>query len=432
MKNRLIINTFYLIIGGLITKVLGFFIKILYTRYLKADGVSLITLVFPTYTLLLTISTLALPTLISKLIAEHKNRKSKIIFTSFWICMITNILLIGLFFLFSNYFSKNILHDARCSTLIKILLITLPFVSITSIIKAYFFGEEKIIPVIFSNISEEIIKLFLIILFLRKFIMKSTLSGVKFYLFISLFCEIVSFLILFLFLPKKLNISKLEYKYDNNFGIKMIKTSFPVLISKLINSFGFFIEPILLTNLLIYKGLPSKYIILNYGYYQGYAIAILTIPSFFLMSLSNNIIPAISKLKNKNKEKIKPLIKKVLSLTITGSLLFIFILMFFGKSIMYYLYGTTSGFKYLKVLLPFFTFFYLESPIISILQSLDQESKVFNISLISLVIKYFSLIILILLNFGFNSILYSEVLSIFSVVYLGFYYLKKYFYYSFQ
>ena len=55
-KNKLIKNTFLLVLGGLITKILGFIIKILYTRYLKDDGVSLITLVFPTYSLLLTIS----------------------------------------------------------------------------------------------------------------------------------------------------------------------------------------------------------------------------------------------------------------------------------------------------------------------------------------------------------------------------------------
>jgi len=427
VKNRFIINTFCLVIGGLITKILGFFIKILYTRYLKADGVSLVTLVFPTYSLFLTISTLALPTLISKLIAEHKNRKSKILFTSFCISIFINLVLIITFFIFSKYFSNNILHDGRCEILIKILLLTLPFVSITSIIKAYFFGEEKIIPIIFSNISEEVLKLILILLFLRKYVNYNTLSGVKFYLLLSLFCEIISFIILFIFLPKKVNISKLDYKYDPKYGFSMIKTTVPVLISRLINSLGFFIEPILLTNLLMYKGLSSKYIILNYGYYQGYAIAMLTIPSFFLMALSSNIIPAISKLKYKHKNKIKPLIKKVFSLTIIGALIFVTIISFFGKHLMLVLYKTTDGYTYLKLLVPFFIFFYLESPIISILQSLDQENKVFKISLSSIIIKYLSLSLFILLNFGFKSILYSEIICIFVVVFLGFYYLKKYF-----
>lgn len=426
------INTFYLIIGGLITKVLGFFIKILYTRYLKADGVSLVTLIFPTYTLLLTVSTLALPTLISKLIAEHRERKSKVLITSLFISLFVNLILISVFFIFSNYFSTNILHDSRCEILIKILLLALPFVSITSIIKAYFFGEEKIIPIVFSNILEEVIKLILIILFLKRFVVKSTLSGVKFYLLITLFCEISSFIILFIFLPKKIHLSKLNYKFDHKYGFKMIKTTTPILISRLINSLGFFIEPILLTNLLIYKGLPSKFIILNYGYYQGYAIAILTIPSFFLMSLSSNIIPAISKLKDKHKNKIKPLVKKVLSMTLIGSLFFIGILYLSGKNIMEFLYGTVDGYNYLKILLPFFSLFYLESPIISILQSLDQEKKVFFISITSLVIKYLSLSILILINFGFKSILYAEIISIIIVVSLGLYFLKKYFDNSFQ
>ena len=154
-NNRLIKNTFLLILGGFITKILGFVIKILYTRYLKEEGVGLITLIFPTYSLLLTISSFSLPTVVTKFIAKNNYRKSKILFSSFWITTIINTILIIGFILISNYFATNLLHNDKCGILIKILCFTLPFVSTTSIIKAYFFGIENVKPIIFSNVSEK-------------------------------------------------------------------------------------------------------------------------------------------------------------------------------------------------------------------------------------------------------------------------------------
>lgn len=432
-KNKLIKNTFLLILGGLITKILGFVIKILYTRYLKEDGVSLVTLVFPTYSLLLTISTLALPLAVTKLIAENRERKSKILFNSFWITLLINILIIIFFICFSNIFSKILLHDVRCSILIKILCFTLPFVSTTSLIKSYFFGRENVIPVIFSNISEELVKLSLIILMLPKMVEKGIMYGVTFYLLINLICEIFSFIVLSLFLPKKINFKKLDYKYDNKILNKLLKVSIPTLSGRVIGSIGYFFEPIILTNLLLYKGLDSTYIRLNYGYFQGYVIALLTIPSFFLLALANNIIPVISKYKiNKNIIQIKKIIKKIFLMVLFGGIMYSFLLTIFGKKLMIILYKTSNGYKYLKMLIPFFIIFYLESPLMSILQSLDQEKKVFKITTYGIIVKYISLIFLIFLNCGFLSLVYSEIINIIFVISLGIYYLRKYFSYSSQ
>ena len=71
MKNKFIKSTIILIIGGLITKLLGFVIKIVYTRMIGEDGISLFMLVTPAYSLFITIAQLGLPIAISKLVAEN-------------------------------------------------------------------------------------------------------------------------------------------------------------------------------------------------------------------------------------------------------------------------------------------------------------------------------------------------------------------------
>ena len=311
---------------------------------------------------------------------------------------------------------------------VKILCFTLPFISTTSLIKAYFFGKENVIPVIISNVSEEIIKLLFIILFLPKMINKSIMYGVSFYLFIIFICEVISFFTLYIFLPKRINLKNIDYKIDQSIANKILKISVPTLSGKIIGNIGYFFEPIILTNLLIYKGLNPSYIRLNYGYFQGYVIAVLTIPSFFLLALSNNIIPIISKNKINNKiNNIKKIIKKIILIILLGGFIYISILSIYGKILMKILYKTTKGYKYLKILLPFFILFYLETPLITILQSLDQEKKVFKVTTYGMIIKYISLILLIILNFGFISLVYSEIINIIFIIILCIYYLRKYF-----
>ena len=64
-NNKFIVSTLILIIGGMFTKLLGFIIKIIYTRIIGEDAISLYMLVMPTYSLLITIASLALPIAIS-------------------------------------------------------------------------------------------------------------------------------------------------------------------------------------------------------------------------------------------------------------------------------------------------------------------------------------------------------------------------------
>ena len=81
-------------IGGLVTKLLGFLIRIIYTRMVGSDAINLYSLVMPTYSLLLTIATLSLPIVISKLISEGRKRSVKILASATFITLILNIVVI--------------------------------------------------------------------------------------------------------------------------------------------------------------------------------------------------------------------------------------------------------------------------------------------------------------------------------------------------
>jgi len=79
MKSKFIKSTVILIIGGLITKLLGMFIKVILTRVVSEDGIGLYMLILPTFNLFITLCTLGLSPAISKLISERKRKSKNII-----------------------------------------------------------------------------------------------------------------------------------------------------------------------------------------------------------------------------------------------------------------------------------------------------------------------------------------------------------------
>ena len=213
-KNIFIKSTIILILGGIITKILGFVIRIIYTRIVGAEIIGLYSLVMPTYSLLITIATLALPTTISKLIAEGKGNNLKILSTSTILIMVINLVVIVVMLLFAKFIANNLLQEPRCYLLIIAMTLTFPIISISAIIKGYFYGKQNMVPNVVSNIIEEIVRGLLIYFCVPILMAKSDILAACSLFFISFIEELVSILVNLLFIPKHIPIKKSNLKFD--------------------------------------------------------------------------------------------------------------------------------------------------------------------------------------------------------------------------
>ena len=161
MKNKFIKSTIILIIGGFITKILGMIIKIVLTRTVSTEGIGLYMLVLPTFNLFITLCNLGVPTAITKLVSEKKNNSKSIIIPTTIIILIYDIILIFIILFISPYLANNLLHNSNTYYPLIAIGTTLPFITISSIIKGYFFGKEKVFPITLSNIIEQLTRLIL-------------------------------------------------------------------------------------------------------------------------------------------------------------------------------------------------------------------------------------------------------------------------------
>ena len=201
MKNKFIQSTIILIIGGFISKILGMFIKIVLTRTITTKGIGIYSLVLPTFNLFITLCSLGLPVAISKLISEEERNHKKIVLTSVPFILLFNFLLMIFLFFIAPFLSKNLLHNKMTYYPLMAIGLTLPFICISSIMKGYFFGLEKMFPTTIANIIEQIVRLILtltVVKYLMRYSLERAIIGV---VLINILSEGASIFVLLAFIP---------------------------------------------------------------------------------------------------------------------------------------------------------------------------------------------------------------------------------------
>ena len=421
-QNKFFTSTFILILSGMATKVLGLIIKIIFTRIVGTTTIALYTIVMPTYSLLLTICTLAMPTTIAKLVAQNDN--PKILNSAAIIIFIINIFIIVVMILISPFIANVLLKEPDAYYLLIAMTATLPFASYACILKGYYYGKQKMLPHVISNTVEQIIRIILVIIVMPLLIKKSYVYAAVGLILTSFITEFASIIVFLLFMPKNDKVNLTKIKIDFNDTKDILSLSIPSVASKIIGNICYFFEPIILTNILLYKGYSNSYILLEYGAYNAYAISTLTIPSFFINAISLALIPEIAKyIEQKKYNLVKTRLKQAFIFSFIIGLGFTLFIFIFRNNLML-LYHTTLGNNYIKYLAPFFILFYFENIFASFMQAINKTNITLKITIIASLIKLISLTILSFLKIGIYSLLISEIINIIIIVLLNYIYAK--------
>ncbi len=412
-KNTFIKSVLILTIGGFITKIISMFIKIVLARLLGTEGTGLYMLISPTFTLLMAIASLGFPVAISKLVAEENKNNKNLVFSVIPISLILNLIIIIFLLLASKYISSELLKEKRCYYALISIGFVLPFISISSILRGYFFGKQKMIPHVLSNVIEDLVRLIVLIIGLPIMLKKSLEFAIAFVVLVNIISELTSILILFLFIPKNFKISKKDIKPDKTNIKDVLSIGIPTTASRIIGSIGFFLEPIILTFALTKSGYSNKFIINEYGIISGYIMPLILLPSFFTLAISEALIPNVSKAYSKHnfkyvKRKIIQAILFSLLIGIPATIAFEII----PEIPMKLIYNTTKGINYLKFLAPIALLHYIQSPLTAAMQAAGKAKEAMNGTLGGTVIRTISLLMFSLLHIGMWGLLIAISLNI--------------------
>ena len=370
-------------------------------------------LVMPTFSLLINLSQFGLPLALSKLISEDTRSSKKVLFSALPVLIIINIVLIIITIILAPIISNKLLHNKDTYLPIIAMTLVIPFTTISSICRSYFFGKEKMLPHVISNITEDLVRYIILLIFLPKIIIYKTKYIITFLVLINILSELTSTIVLLFFLPNNISLKKEDFKPNKVYLKDSLKISIPNTTSRLIGSISYFLEPIILTTFLLKNNYSNNYITHQYGIISGYVIPILLLPSFFTLAISQALLPVISKeYIKKNYKYVKAKIKQTISIILIFSIIITIIFIIYSPLLLKLIYKTTEGSNYLRLLSPIFILQYIQSPLSYSLDAMNKSKINLKASIISVIVRTISLLILTNLNIGIYSLIISLILNI--------------------
>ena len=286
-----------LAVGGIVAKVLGALYRIPLTNVLGAEGMGLYQLVFPVYAFFMILSTVGIPTALSRIVAEERARggeAKKYLFA----CMLTLLTLstvgAALVFVLAKQIA-TIQGNALAYKGFWIIAPSLVFVGAIAGFRGWFQGEMYMIPTAVSNILEQIVKLgvglSLSIVFMKRgvvYAVYGALVGVTISEFVTLVYMFLTYAVRSRRMPReRLRITKAE-------GASVFRVAFPIAIVSVLLPLANFFDSIIIVNMLRLFGLSKAVATSQYGLLSGPVNSLVNVPVVITLALAIAIVPSVS------------------------------------------------------------------------------------------------------------------------------------------
>ncbi|MGJ7920585.1 stage V sporulation protein B [Neobacillus sp. LXY-4] len=391
-------GTIILLIAGLVTRVLGFINRIVIARFIGEEGVGLYMMAFPTLILVITITQLGLPVAISKNVAEAEangdyGKIKKILIVSLSITILLSLIFTPVLFLLAPYLADTLFTDERTHLPLLAIAPIVPIVAISSVLRGYFQGRQNMKPTAIAQVLEQIVRIALIAFLTKAFLP----YGIEYAAAAAMFASVIGELISLIYLVTSFKIKK-RFKLRTDFFKfmhsgketfhELMSVALPTTGSRMIGSISWFFEPIVVAHSLAIAGVATVTATKQYGALTGFAMPVLLLPSFVTLSLSTSLVPAISEANSRNDNKlIEYRLQQALRFTFLTGGISVVLLYVLAEPLMKVMYGSESGANFIKVMAPFFLFYYYQQPLQAVLQALNLARAAMINSFIGAVVK---------------------------------------------
>ena len=157
-----------LILGmaGIIVKIMGAFFRIPLGNLIGSEGMGYYQVVYPVYTLFLTLATAGFPTALAKLVSEQRavgdyGGANKTFRISYTVLFITGLISFSIFFFGANFISTVILKNSGAYAAMVAISPALLFVPLMSSYRGYFQGRREMSKIAISQIIEQFFRVIL-------------------------------------------------------------------------------------------------------------------------------------------------------------------------------------------------------------------------------------------------------------------------------
>jgi len=393
-KSKLfIINSVIIMMSSLIIKVIASVFDIFLANEIGAEAIGVYSLIMSIYMFAVTVATSGVNLAATKVISEEIEKENtanvpRIVKRCFLYSLIMGcfacILIIG----FTPYISTHWLMDKVSHTVLYVLAISLPFVSMTSAISGYFLAIRNVLRTSISQIAGQLIRIGIVFFLVTKMFPSNINNSALALVIGSTFSEIISFIFLYISYLKDRKKHNELHSTEKTLTKRILKISLPIAITSYIRSGLNTLKQIIIPIRLKLSGMSYEKAIAEYGIICGMAMPIIMFPSVIVYSYSSLLVPEFSRFSvHKDKNVMAGTISKMFKITLYFSIAITGILMYFGRDLGNLLYNTPDVGWYIKIMAPLITLIYLDNVIDSILKGLGKQVSVMCCNILDLVIS---------------------------------------------
>lgn len=406
MKKVLFIkNAVILTVTSLALRVIGIVFRVWLAGKIGAEGIGLYQVIFSVYILMTAFATSGICTAVTRMVAARlavndgvgaKRTMKMAILLSLIIAIISSLTV----FAFSNAISFYLVKDVRASQSLRILCISLPFLGVCSCIRGYFFARRNTLPSSFGQITEQIVRISVIVFLLGKFSSQDLKISCAVVMAGDVISEIAGTVIISIFY--RFDVKHLKGSTAKKSGImrELVRISLPITAGKYAHT-GLRTAENLLTPICFSKYTSSRSTALEqFGMIKGMALPLLLFPASLLSAVSTLLIPEMTEdMERKNYVGIAATVEKIFYLTFITSFWAGSIFLCSANQLGNAIYSSSSVGYLIRALSPLVPFMYVDLIGDGILKGLDQQNILLRNSVIDSAVRII-LVMLLVPKFG--------------------------------
>lgn len=390
-----IFNTSILIITSLIFRGIDIYFTAYISQKIGSEYVGIYQLVMSVYLFGITLATsginLAVTRIISEELAINNNGSlKKVMKRCLYITLITSIFTSLIFWVNSDFIISKCLHNKVDKSVIHLVCLALPLISMSSALSGYFAGVRRIYKNAIGQFIEHVAKVLVCAYLINIFLPKGITYSCFALILGDLISEIISFIYtytVYLFDKQKYSNSVELVKHDN-YSHRILRISIPVAITSYIRSGLTTFKQIIIPSSLEKSGINCNQALSKYGIINGMALPVIMFPDILVKSFASLLIPEFARYNaKKDYKRIKQMAGLLLFLIGGCALLLTIILFIFSDILGIWLYKDSSIGFYIRILAPLATFIYVDTVVDSILRGLDAQIGVMIINILDLLIS---------------------------------------------
>ncbi len=297
-----------LAITGIINKVIGVLYSIPLARILRPEGLGLFQTVFPTYNLLLTVSSAGLPVAVSRLVshylAKDDPRNAKRVFRMALYLLICLGVFFSLLMLLSTGFLVRLVGVEEAAKGFRAISPCVAVVCILSAFRGFMQGQQNMVPTAVSQLIEQVGRIGVSMPLAAMGMQRSMADGAAGALLGITIVEgfALLYMVIRYFVRKKDFEAYPQLSADgpvpNRSLIKRLTViAVPITISACIIPLSSFIDSALMVNRMVTSGLARDTATSLYGIFSGMVIRLINIPTALALAISMSLVPAVSAVK---------------------------------------------------------------------------------------------------------------------------------------